>query len=345
MATSGVNIKMAVSGVAQFKQNINQAKQSLKTLDEQLKLNEKEFKANGDAQAYMEKKSEILKVKLEEQKAVLANAEKALDDMSKRGVDKASKAFQDMQRQVLQARGNLLDTQEALDNVAESGDAASDSVSEMNSQLANVGKQVSVENVVNGLDRITGGMEKAAKKAVDLGKKIMTQVLGVGTWADDINTRAAVLGVSPEELQRMEKTATLIDTPVETIIAARKKLAKELEGGNKNDMGAWAALGIDPTKSKDAEDLMWQTGQALMNLGDSTKQEYYAQELLGRSWGELVPLFKAGREEYEKTNKSWNVMSEEQLKQLNEMDDEYQKLQIAVQDLKREALSNLAEPM
>ena len=44
-------------------------------------------------------------------------------------------------------------------------------------------------------------------------------------------------------------------------------------------------------------------------------------------------------------NDSWNVMSEDQLKQLNEMDDEYQKLQIAVEDLKREALSNLAEPM
>ena len=41
---SGVNVKMGVSGVAQFKQSMNQAKQAVKTLDAQLALNEKQFK-------------------------------------------------------------------------------------------------------------------------------------------------------------------------------------------------------------------------------------------------------------------------------------------------------------
>ena len=294
MASSGVNVKMGVSGVAQFKQNINQAKQSLKTLDEQLKLNEKEFKASGDAQTYMETKAELLKVKMEEQKAVLNNAEKALKDMTDRGVDRSSKAFQDMQRQVLAAKGDLLDTQSAMDSIGDSSADAAKSVEGMNTELANVGKQVSVENVVNGLDQITGGMEKAAKKAVDLGKKIMSQVLGVGK-------------------------------------------------GTKGTMDALAALGIEYTE--DAEDAFWKAGEAIMALGDEAKQEAYANDLFGKSWHDLIPLFNAGREEYEKMNGSWNVMSEEQLKQLNEMDDEYQKLQIAVQDLKREALANLAEPM
>ena len=39
---SGVNVKMGVSGVAQFKQSINQAKQSVKTLDAQIALSEKQ---------------------------------------------------------------------------------------------------------------------------------------------------------------------------------------------------------------------------------------------------------------------------------------------------------------
>ena len=108
-------------------------------------------------------------------------------------------------------------------------------------------------------------------------------------------------------------------------------------------MDALAALGIEYTE--DAEDAFWKAGEAIMALGDEAKQEAYANDLFGKSWHDLIPLFNAGREEYEKMNGSWNVMSEEQLKQLNEMDDEYQKLQIAVQDLKREALANLAEPM
>jgi hypothetical protein len=113
--------------------------------------------------------------------------------------------------------------------------------------------------------------------------------------------------------------------------------------GTKGTMSALDALGIEYTG--DAEDAFWKAGEAIMALGDEAEQEAYANDLFGKSWHDLIPLFSAGREEYEKMNGSWNVMSEEQLKQLNEMDDEYQKLQIAVQDLKREALANLAEPM
>ena len=78
---NGVNVKMGVSGVAQFKQSMKQAQQSVKTLDAELKLNEKQFKATGDAEAYLEQKAELLKKKLEEQKSAVSNAEKALDEM------------------------------------------------------------------------------------------------------------------------------------------------------------------------------------------------------------------------------------------------------------------------
>ena len=71
MANNGVNVKMGVEGVAQFKQNMKTAQTAVKTLDEQLKLNEKQFKATGDAEAYMQEKAELLKVRLEEQKAII----------------------------------------------------------------------------------------------------------------------------------------------------------------------------------------------------------------------------------------------------------------------------------
>ena len=44
MATSGVNVKMGVSGVQQFKQDMQQSKQAVKTVDAQLALSEKQFK-------------------------------------------------------------------------------------------------------------------------------------------------------------------------------------------------------------------------------------------------------------------------------------------------------------
>lgn len=343
MAATGVNIKMGVSGVSQFKQNMNQAKQAVKTLDAQLQLTEKEFKANGDAEEYMTKKSAELEAKLEAQKRVVDNAEKALKEMADNGIDKSSKAYQDMYRAMLQAKGEMLDTETALDGIAAAGEDAADSTADLADKMDGVSKGISWQNVTDGIDKITGSMEEAAKKAYKLGSAIVKEVLGVGTWADDINTRAKVLGVSPEELQRMEKTARLIDTDAETIIKARQKLNKNIGSGNKGAMEALEALGIS-TEGK-PEDVFWAAGKALMDLGDETEQEAKANAIFGKSWHELIPLFDAGREQYEEMNSSWNVMSKDQLDKLNEMDDEYQKLQIAVEDLKREALSNLAEPM
>ena len=130
-----VSVKMGVSGISQFKQGMNEAQASVKTLSAALKANESQLKLTGDQEVYLKNKAQLLNVKLEEQKAVLANAEKALEDMTNRGVDKASKAYQDMQRQVLQAKGAIIDTETAMTGVADAGEDAANGVDAMNSQL------------------------------------------------------------------------------------------------------------------------------------------------------------------------------------------------------------------
>ena len=345
MAQANASVKMSVTGVAQFKQSINTAKQQIKTMDADLALLEKQFKQSGDAETYMQSKTELLKAKMEEQKIVLQQAEDALQKLKDNGVSPASKAFQEMQREIITAKGNLIDTENQLNGVADAGDKAGDGVSEMNAQLSRIGKSVDLDKVARGVGTITDGLENAAKKALEMGKRIVNTMISAGSWADDLHTRATYFGLSDEELQRMEKTATLIDTPVEAIISARKKLEKEKEEAGKKDMGAWAVLGIDPTQISDPEDLLWRTGEALMKLTDESKQEAYAQELLGRSWSELIPLFTAGRKEYEETNASWKVVSQESIDALGKMDDEYQRLMADWETFKYEALSEFAEPM
>ena len=346
MASSGVNVKMGVSGVAQFKQSLNQAKQAVKTLDAQLALNEKQFKQTGDAESYMTMKAELLKTKMEQQKAAIESSEKALEEMQKKGVDRASKAYQDLYRQMLQAKGELIDTQNQMNGVAEAGDAAASGVDEMNNQLKRVGDGVSWQNVTNGLSKVTDGLSKASKKALNLGRKIADAMLGAGSYADDLKTRASVYGLSVEDLQRMDKTANLIDTSVESIVGAQKKLKKGIGSADKGVMGAFAELlgqGYNPQK-KGFEQAFWDAGEAIMKFTNEEEKEVYAQRLFGRSWNELIPLFEAGREEYEKTNASWKVLSEDQINDLAKIDDEYQKLQANIESLKLELLSNFAEP-
>ena len=341
---SGVNVKMGVTGISQFKQNIQQAKTSLKTLDEQLKLNEKEFKANGDAQTYMETKAKLLQEKMAEQKTVIQNAQKALDDMAKSGVDKASKAYQDMQRQLIQAKGELLDTQGAMDGITEAGDDASDSVSEMNSQLSNIGKNVAWDNVTEGLEKITSGMENVIKKAWQVGKSIVDATLGAGAWADELQTTADQYEITPEQLYRMRQVADQIDTDAETILDAQDRLAKNNSKKSEDFMGALAFLKIDPTGKKNL-DLFWEAGEAIMALGENEDKAYYAQQIFGKSWRELLPLFKAGREEYNKKFGEASWVGDENFQSLTALDDESQKLNNSWETLQQTFLGTLAGPM
>lgn len=343
----GVNIKMGVSGVAQFKQSISQARQNMKTLDAQLKLTEKQYKATGDSETYMQQKTEQLKAKLEEQKTVAASAEKALADMTDRGVDKSSKAFQDMIRTLATAKGDLIDTEMQLQGISETSQEAGDGVSEMNSQLANVGQGISWQNVTSGLESITGKLEKAAQQAWNFGKKLVNATLGAGEWADELVTEAKTLGLTPQELQAMRYTSNIIDTSVEAIVASQKKLKKGLGSNDEGVMGGLLELlgeGYDP-RGKDWETVFWDAGEALMKFSNETEKEVYAQKLFGRSWNDLIPLFEAGREQYEETNASWNTLSDDQLESLTKMDDEYQKLNAQFETLKNTALSEFAEPM
>ena len=343
MAGGGVNVKMGVSGVAQFKQSINQAKQNIKTLDAQLSLTEKQFKATGDAETYMQQKSEQLKAKMEEQQRIIEQTSSALNEMASKG-DTSSKAYQQMIQQLATAKGDLIDTEQALAGVSEQAVDAGNDVDHMNYQLKRIGEGVNYENVTNALGKISGGMEKVMKKAIDLGKKIVSNVLGAGSWADDLHTRAAYYEMTDEELQRAEKTAQIIDTPVEAIINAQKKLRKGIGSADKGVMGAFAELfgkGYDPNV-KGWENAFWDAGQAIMKFGDAEEKEVYAQKLFGRSWNELIPLFEAGREEYDKLNKSWNVVPQDQIDALTKMDDQYQKLQGEIDTLNKTFMGGIA---
>ena len=344
MAATGINVKMGVDGIQQFKQNMRTAQTSVKTLDQHLTLVEKQFKQTGNAETYMKEKTELLQVKLKEQKTVVKQAQKALDEMKRQGVDKASSAFQNMQQQLLKAQGELVDTETELKNIGTDATTAKTGVNGMNAELKKVGQGVSFAMVIDGIDSITNGLENAAKSALKLGKNLLNATLGAGSQADDILTKSTIFGITPEEYQRALKTSEIIDTDVDTILNARSKMAKGIGTGSNADV--FDALGISTEgRHNDIEGIFWDVGDALMSMTDDVQRETYAQQMFGKSWKELIPLFSAGREEYERINSSWSVASEDQLKDLGKMDDQYQTLQSEWQTFQLQMMSALSGPM
>ena len=345
---SDVKINVGVSGVAQFKQGMKESQAAVKNLEQQLKLNEAQLKATGNEELYLQNKTALLTKQIEEQKSVVAKADQALQSMKRNGVEQSSVAFQNMQQQVYKASTQLMEMQAELNGVGESGQEAADNVSSMNYQLNNISRNVSFENVVNGIGKITDAMEEAARVAVQLGKKIVQAMLSGGQWADDLQTTADQWEMSPEQVYRMQQTANLIDTDAETIFQARQKLIKAMGSeSDKGAMGAFAALGISNLTGSDQniEDVFWKAGQGLMQMEDKVARNEYAMKLYGRSWTDLIPIFKAGRETYEETMASWTWIGDDQFENLTKLNDEEQKLTTEWENFQHQFEAALAPAM
>lgn len=350
-----ISVKMGVTGLSTFKSGMNQAKESVKTLDAELKLNAERYKASGDAETYMANKTKILQQQIKEQEKVVKNAKDALAEMTRNGIDPASTAYQKMQQQLLNAETTLTGMQNNLKGVGTTAKTAATDANTLTTNLKQIGKQVNYDGVINGLGRITDGIEKAATNVAKFATNLWNTMRDAASWADDQQTLAQMYGLDTETLQRMQKTADLIDTPVEAIVKGQQRLKNNLVYGDKEfqqvlrtlhvgikEGGNWIQNNYTSLKMRDATDIYWDLGEALMNYGDEIERDAMAQKIFGRSWMELRPMFAAGREEYEKTMESWSVVSDENVQSLGALDDSLQTLENEFETLKLTVFSELA---
>lgn len=347
-----IGVKMGVSGIAQFKQSMNQAQQAVKTLDAALKLNEKQLQATGDKEAYMQQKSKLLQQQISAQNKVIKEGQQALSAMEKQGVNPASQAYQKMQQQVLNAQTALLGMQGDLGSVGQTAEETASKTDKLTNSLNGINKKVSFDAVLNGIGKITDGMEAAARKVASLARDVWDTMAMAASWADSENTLAAMYGIDVETLQKMQGASRTIDTSVEAIIKSRQKLKQNMASDSKEISAAFKQLGVsvgymagkqgEIRVFRDWEDVFWDVGAALLNYNDEVQRDVIAQQLFGRSWMELMPLFQAGRQEYQKTMDEQSIVTQQNVDKLNALDDALQKLDQDYQATKNTILSELA---
>ena len=175
---AGVTVKMGVTGLSTFKQSMKDAQAAVKTLDEELKLNEEQLKLNGNKELYMANQAQLLNQKLEAQKNVVAQTEAALKAMKEQGVDESSASFQTMKQKLYAATTELTKTKTQIKDLGDNAGTAATNADGMNESLKGIGEGISWENVTSGLKSITDSLENAARKAVNLGKKIYEAYFG-----------------------------------------------------------------------------------------------------------------------------------------------------------------------
>jgi hypothetical protein len=206
---------------------------------------------------------------------------------------------------------------------------------------------------------VTGTIEGAIRKVFNFAKALRDTMVDAGHWADDLMNDATKYGMDVEDLQRWQNAADFIDTDVETIISARDRLSRKMSegwtkgtGDEKKDM--WELLGIDlhdgeTGQMRDQMDVMFELGETLRSMvaidGNDVRASELAMEVFGKSYRELLPLFQAGQEEWNRTVAEQRVVSKEHVEALGAMDDANNQLENSWETLKYTALSEIAPVM
>lgn len=351
-----VNMKLGVE-MGEFTQNINNAKAQIKSFDAALKFAESSFKATGDAEAQMVTKTSALTSKLQQQQRIVKEYSRVLAEARNNGIDPMSDEYKKLEAQMISAQAAMMDTQAALNGLSTSQVQAATSADKLATSVGNIGKKISLEQVINGIDRITGGLERAAQRAVTFAKELWDGVMDSAARADDISTAAIMYDIP---LQRYKQMLALeargLDTSVSAMLAAQKKLGKGIGGDNKTAAQALKDLQVSLKKledtgggilefvDKDPEEAFFEIGKALYEMGKGYDKEAAAQALFGRSWEELMPLFEKYKtlDEYNAALKEMNTTTDKATENAAELNDRVGALENTWTTLKDEIVGAVA---
>lgn len=357
------NAKLDVD-IASFQANINAAKNVLKGLSAEMKAADATFKATGNAEKQLADKTKTLNSQIQIQKGIADQASKALKAMKDSGVDPMDASYQRLYATMVNATAGMNNAQAELNALSSSAQEAAGSADQLNSSVQNIGKKISLDQAISGIDRITSGLKKAAGYALELGKNLWSGIEDSAQRGDDIATAAMVLGMDIENYQRYQKVFdTFGEITVKDWRNAQSKIQKAITQTTPEQFDMFAALGVglrnvDGTVSpyynkyiigeaRAWEDVFWDVGAKLRENvanGKLTQDEadVYAQALFGKSWANLNPLFDLGKEGFTAALADQNVVSEEAVQNLATLNDELIKLKGDFKSLQDEVLAGLA---
>ena len=360
-----ITTRIKLDGEASFRSAIRQATTSVKNLDSELKLAEEKFKDSGDAQQLMADKAAILKQKLDSQKSAVDAAKSAIQQLTERGVDPNSAQMiewrgklANAESQVISITREIKNNENGLDSngrayttagtkAQEMGGKLEDAggkASDMNSQLAAIGQGISYQNVTDAIDRINTAVSNGIKKVSSLGKSLWSLTVDSTEWADELKTLSTTSGLDTTTLQQWQYAAKFVDTDVETIIAARNKLVRNMDDDSFAE--TLSGIGVSVTDSegnlRDSYDVMWDVLGVLGEMSDSTERDNLAMQVFGKSATDLLPLIQAGREEWESYGASAPIVSEENIEKLTAANDAVEDLNSNLETTKRNLLAELA---
>ena len=363
-----------------FKDSIAKATNAIKLLDSEQKLAEAQFKATGDSEKYAADKARILKEKIDQQKAVVKNAEDAIKAMTEQGVDPNSEAMMEWRTKLINAKTTLSnlerelqDVEGELDDQGKAFDDATTDAGEFKDQIDDMGVDTYKDNIAKATSAIktldseqklaearfkaTGDAEQyAADKARILKEKIAQQKTVVKNAEDAIKAMKEK-GVDPNS-EAMQEWRTKLNTAKTALYNMERELddtEKELKenrtalDGATTDAGEFQdeleKIGKDVDFSATIEaidNIRERLGQIVKAAGRAVKA-VWSLEMGGAKWAdELITNAQVADMDVE-TYQAWAYASEMVDTSVDSIISSYKKLNKSLDEPTDELLHSLNE--
>ena len=386
MPTASIKTNIKLDGEREYKAAVGEINNSLKTLDSELKLLKNTYAENKDDVEGLTKINEALNRQILTQKEQISALEDALKNAAQeygesdartqrwqQKLNKANSTLIDMERELRDSTDALKDAGVEADNfsggiedLVEKTGAVDEQSASFGTTLQDVADKLGIQlpagaqEAVNGL----GGVNVAAGAAVFGLAALVTAIVKVekalidvtkesAKFADDILTMSMTTGQSAEQLQEFSYAAELIDVSVDTLQTSLTKLTNNMQNamnGTGDAKKAFEQLGIAVTDSegnmRTANDVFYETIDALGKVGNATERDALSMDIFGRSAQDLNPLIIQGsdtlREYADEAHNVGYVLDNEALSALGAVDDGFQRLQTTQDAVKNNMAAEFA---
>lgn len=310
----------------EFRGNTTPLQKAIRTVNSELAKATKELtsvnkalKFNPTSVELWRQKQELLNQKIDSTKDKLDALKQQQQQMDAAKVSKSSEEYRRLARQIIETESQLKTFKAQLREV---GNVNLKALSEQFKQVG--GKIEGVGNSLRGVSLAAGAVVGSlAAISVKAGKT-----------ADDISTLSKVTGISTDNLQKYGYAADLVDTSVEAIAKANKKLIKSsysAANGSKSQAEAFEAIGVSVTDAngnlRDSESIFQDVITNLGKMTNETERDAIAQTLMGKSAAELNPLIEDQGETYRKISETLakydlDYLDEDTIRKAQEFNDE-----------------------
>lgn len=361
-----IGAKIVLDGAEEYQRSLKEVANAQRTLNKEMKLAESEFKKTGDAQQLYNEKVRLLNAQMDNQKKKLETAQKALKELSDKGVDKNSDLWvkwngilldsqakmNNLQVELNNTTAAMKDTADATEQATQATERATRETADYSETLKSIDKGVKFGNVLNGLRMVKDAVGGVISTAFRMGKAlVMSQVSG-GDWAREIMMGAAAADLSVEEYQARQYAQALSGIEYGPIDESIQELRKRLNSTGEDAVTLFKGmneLGIASRETElqalDAAKAFWDIVNALDEIENADTRNTLAERIFGDKYMSIRSLLNYGGEEYLKLveeGRAAATVTEESVNALADMDEAVEGIKLNLSSLKHDVQAELA---